>query len=48
MSWINLCSEYYNVLEMTLQSGVTRNKTYLFTLLSFTKLHALTPQNTVD
>ena len=48
MPWINLCSEYYDVPEMTLQFGVTGNKTYLFALLSFTKLHALTPQNTVD
>lgn len=29
---------------MTLLSGVNGNKTYLFTLLPFTKLHALTPQ----
>lgn len=34
--------------KMTLQSGVTSNKTYLFTLLSITELHTLTPQNTVD
>lgn len=47
MPWINLCSEYYNVPKMTLQSGVTDNKTYLFTLLSITELHALTPWNTV-
>lgn len=43
MPWINLCSEYYNVPKMTLQSGVMDNKTYLFTLLSITELHALTP-----
>lgn len=34
MPRINLCSEYYNVPKMTLQSGVRGNKTYLFTLLS--------------
>lgn len=48
MSWINLCSEYYNVPKMTLQSGVTGNKTHLFTTQSITELQALTPQNTVD
>lgn len=48
MPRLNLCSEYYNVPKMTLQSGVTGNKTYLFILLSITELHALTPQNTVD
>lgn len=48
MPRINLCSEYYNVPKMSLQSGVRGNKTYLFTLLSITELHALAPQSTVD